>query len=81
MELRAGGKGGTEEELETTLDKALMLFRYISVSFPRPVICWDGGGTLESWGCIILSSAGMTGGTLESWGCMHEASRYGILHL
>lgn len=31
VELRAGGKGGTEEELETTLDKALMLFRYISV--------------------------------------------------
>lgn len=31
-ELRAGKKGQTEEELETTLDKALILFRYISVS-------------------------------------------------
>jgi cullin-4 len=29
-ELRAGKKGQTEEELETTLDKALILFRYIS---------------------------------------------------
>ena len=32
VELRAGSKGQTDEELETTLDKALMLFRYISVS-------------------------------------------------
>ena len=32
VELRAGNKGQTDEELETTLDKALMLFRYISVS-------------------------------------------------
>lgn len=31
VELRAGGKGGSEEEMEITLDKALMLFRYISV--------------------------------------------------
>ncbi|KAA6417758.1 MAG: ubiquitin- cullin 4 [Trebouxia sp. A1-2] len=30
VELRAGSKGQTDEELETTLDKALMLFRYIS---------------------------------------------------
>ena len=30
--LRAGNKGQTDEELEATLDKALMLFRYISVS-------------------------------------------------
>ena len=35
VELRAGNKGQTDEELETTLDKALMLFRYISVS-PSP---------------------------------------------
>ena len=32
VELRAGSKGQTDEALETTLDKALMLFRYISVS-------------------------------------------------
>ena len=39
VELRAGNKGQTEEELETTLDKALMLFRYISVSLlPRLVL-------------------------------------------
>lgn len=31
-ELRAGKKGQTEEELETTLDKTLILFRYISVT-------------------------------------------------
>ena len=37
VELRAGNKGQTDEELETTLDKALMLFRYISVS--APTIC------------------------------------------
>lgn len=30
-ELRAGNKGQTEEELETTLDKVLILFRYIQV--------------------------------------------------
>ena len=28
--LKTGNKGATEEELETTLDKALMIFRYIS---------------------------------------------------
>ena len=28
-ELRAGNKGQSDEELEATLDKALMLFRYI----------------------------------------------------
>ena len=30
-ELRAGNKGQTEEELELLLDRALILFRYISV--------------------------------------------------
>ena len=30
-ELRAGAKGQSEEQLEATLDKALMLFRYIQV--------------------------------------------------
>ena len=33
-ELRAGAKGQSEEQLEATLDKALMLFRYIQV---RPI--------------------------------------------
>ena len=28
--LKTGNRGGTEEELETTLDRALMIFRYIS---------------------------------------------------
>jgi hypothetical protein len=31
VELRAGNKGQTEEELELLLDRALILFRYISV--------------------------------------------------
>lgn len=31
-ELRAGNKGQSEEELDANLDKALLLFRYISVS-------------------------------------------------
>lgn len=30
-ELRAGSKGQSEEELDANLDKALLLFRYISV--------------------------------------------------
>ena len=30
-ELRAGGRSQSEEELEALLDKALLLFRYISV--------------------------------------------------
>ncbi len=30
-ELRSGNKGQTEEEMESLLDKALILFRYISV--------------------------------------------------
>jgi len=33
--LRAGNKGQTEEELDMQLDKALLLFRYISVSAVR----------------------------------------------
>lgn len=33
-ELRSGNKGQTEEEMETLLDKALILFRYISVRQP-----------------------------------------------
>ena len=44
VELRAGSKGQTDEELETTLDKALMLFRYISVSnlcLPACPHCWS----------------------------------------
>lgn len=46
-ELRAGKKGQTEEELETTLDKTLILFRYISVRcLPVPFdACW---GWLET---------------------------------
>jgi len=39
VELRAGNKGQTDEELETTLDKALMLFRYISVSRTATCFC------------------------------------------
>lgn len=31
--LRAGNKGTSEEELEGTLDKVLVLFRFIQVSF------------------------------------------------
>lgn len=31
-ELRSGSKGQTEEDLDANLDKALLLFRYISVS-------------------------------------------------
>jgi hypothetical protein len=35
--LRAGQKGQSDEELDATLDKALMLFRYIQVRVqPRP---------------------------------------------
>ena len=37
-ELRAGNKGQTEEELELLLDRALILFRYISVRLR----CWVG---------------------------------------
>lgn len=33
QELRAGNKGQTEEDLDANLDKALLLFRHISVSF------------------------------------------------
>lgn len=33
-ELRMGNKGQTEEELEATLDRALILFRYIQVRIP-----------------------------------------------
>ena len=36
-ELRSGGKGGkSDDELEATLDKALMLFRYIQARRPAP---------------------------------------------
>ena len=31
-QLKGGSKGQSDEEMETDLDKALMLFRYISVS-------------------------------------------------
>eukprot|EP00983_Pelagomonas_calceolata_P026160 822184-Pelagomonas_calceolata.AAC.7 len=34
--LRAGNKGQTEEELDAQLDKALLLFRYISCLLPLP---------------------------------------------
>ena len=40
-ELRAGAKGQSEEQLEATLDKALMLFRYIQVR--------AAGGALPAW--------------------------------
>ena len=43
-ELRSGGKGGkSDDELEATLDKALMLFRYIQVraAWPRSLtVVW-----------------------------------------
>ena len=32
-ELRSGNKGQTEEDLDVSLDKALLLFRHISVRF------------------------------------------------
>ena len=37
-ELRSGNKGQTEEDLDANLDKALILFRYISVSIIGPAI-------------------------------------------
>jgi hypothetical protein len=43
----SGGKGRGEEELETTLDAALVLFRYIQVG--RAVV-WVGGCVWERWG-------------------------------
>lgn len=33
QELRSGNKGQTEEDLDANLEKALLLFRHISVSF------------------------------------------------
>ena len=44
-ELKAGNKGQSDEELEATLDKALMLFRYIQarISAPRAgILPWTG---------------------------------------
>ena len=42
-ELRAGAKGQSEEQLEATLDKALMLFRYIQVRADAALIARDAG--------------------------------------
>lgn len=38
--LRGGQKGQSDEELDSTLDKALMLFRYIQVPDLAIAQCW-----------------------------------------
>ena len=64
-ELRAGKKGQTEEELETTLDKALILFRYISVHphSKSSIFIKPAHGTLECQGHCLKQEACATGST------------------
>ena len=56
-ELRAGAKGQSDEELEATLDKALILFRYIQVGG-----LWEWlsqqkvDGPLPAWPCPVVCS-------------------------
>ena len=62
-ELRAGNKGQSDEELEATLDKSLMLFRYIQVGrieilrescilvFPGPAEDWHSDQAGQRLAC------------------------------
>jgi len=64
-ELRSGGKGGkSDDELEATLDKALMLFRYIQARAPPPPVSCrclrrardgDRGGRSRVTACWLCS--------------------------
>ena len=59
-ELRAGNKGQTDEELETTLDKALILFRYISVRQFSLVWQWCcGPAGVQAMGVSCLTVLGL----------------------
>ena len=51
-ELRSGGKGGkSDDELEATLEKALMLFRYIQARRSSHALCMSASQQPACWVC------------------------------
>ncbi len=69
-ELRAGNKGQTEEELELLLDRALILFRYISVrsqsAFKRSQKVRSPVG-LPGCACASSSCSHLRTATVPAW--------------
>lgn len=55
-ELRAGRKGQTDEQLEATLDQALILFRFISVRVSAPMCRLRAQSLGRVAACLLFSS-------------------------